>query len=71
MKFKPTLYALTFDTASYKAALGKYMTDWLKQAGQEWLYTIVTTVLPTWSGASRATFETIAKELGLKVPRKD
>jgi len=70
MKFTGTFTALTFDSAGYESVLNKHMTDWLKQAGREWLYAVLT-IVPHWSGASRATFETLAAALGSNVPYSD
>jgi hypothetical protein len=68
MKFTPKFVALHLDVAAYKRHLSEYMEDWLKQAGQQWLLATVHAVIPTWSKASRATFQTLARELGTSVP---
>lgn len=68
MKFKATFIAPTLDLSAYRQYLNKYMEDWLKQAGREWLYAFIETTIPHWSGASRATFEKLALELGTMIP---
>lgn len=68
MKFTHKFYALDLDVAAYKRHLSTYMEDWLKQAGREWLIATVLAVIPTWSKASRATFQKLANELGTTVP---
>lgn len=55
---------------SYKRALDQYLTVMLKNGGKKWLNATVrtSTHIPTWSGASRATFQKLAQELGTSVP---
>lgn len=68
MKFKVNFHALTLDVNAYKAELNAYMEEWLKQAGRNWLNATVLTSIPTWSKASRATFQKLAHELGTAIP---
>jgi hypothetical protein len=68
MRFTHHFTALELDVAAYKRYLNEAMEDWLKQAGREWLLATVLTVIPTWSKASRATFQKLARELGTSVP---
>jgi len=68
MKFTYTFHALDLDVAAYKRRLSEYMEDWLKQAGREWLQATVLAVIPTWSKASRATFQKLAGDLGMIIP---
>ena len=68
MKFKANFHALSFNLKGYTAHLNGYMTDWLKQSGREWLSAAVLVVIPTWSKASRATFQKLANELGTTIP---
>lgn len=51
-----------FNLRGYKAMLAKMMQEELKIAIRRWLDATVRSRVPTWSGASRATFEKIAKE---------
>jgi len=68
MKFTYKFRAPELDLAAYRRHLSKYMEDWLKQAGREWLQATVLAVIPTWSRASRATFQKLAQELGTSIP---
>ena len=68
MKFKANFRALSFDLKGYRTHLNGYMTDWLKHSGREWLSAAVLVVIPTWSKASRATFQKLASELGTVIP---
>jgi hypothetical protein len=69
MKFKTTFYAMGFDTAGYAKVLLQYLQDINEKAGQAWIDTAVNqTPIPTWSGASRATFSKLAQELGTSIP---
>jgi len=69
MKFKTTFYSIGFDTAGYARVLLKALQDINEKAGQAWIDTAVNqTPIPTWSGASRATFSKLAQELGTSVP---
>lgn len=68
MKFKPKFVGLELNLAAYQRHLDEYMTDWLKQAGTLWLQATVISIIPTWSRASRATFEKLARELGTSIP---
>lgn len=69
MKFKTAFYSINFDTLGYARDLLKYLQDINEKAGQAWIDTAVNqTPIPTWSGASRATFSKLAQELGTSVP---
>ena len=68
MKFKAKFHTLTLDLGAYRSELSAYMEEWLKQAGREWLNATVIAVIPTWSKASRATFQKLAHELGTSIP---
>jgi len=69
MKFKADFYALDFDAAGYAKVLLQYLRSINEKAGQAWIDTAVNqTPIPTWSGASRATFQKLAQELGTSVP---
>jgi len=65
-KFTTKLYKIDFDLKSYEAALDKKMEEVTKQAARSWLSTVLT-IIPTWSKASRATFEALANEVGFSV----
>jgi hypothetical protein len=68
VRFIVNFRAFDLDLQAYKAHLHQYMEDWLKQAGREWLNATVLAVIPTWSKASRATFQKLASELGTIIP---
>jgi hypothetical protein len=68
MKWKPNFKAVTLDLTAYKAELSRQMEDWVKQAAQAWLQATVISIIPTWSKASRATFQALAKDVGTTVP---
>jgi len=60
MKVTCLLEAPKLDANRYKKELAKYMTAKLKEAIRAWLKASIE-VVPTWSGASRATFEKLAR----------
>jgi hypothetical protein len=69
MKFKTDFYAMVFDVAGYSKILLQYLRSINEKAGQAWIDAAVNqTPIPTWSGASRATFSKLAQELGTSVP---
>ena len=69
MKFTTKFYAASLDMKRYRRALLKHLVKWNMKAGQAWVNAAVnTTPIPTWSGASRATFQKLANELGTTVP---
>jgi hypothetical protein len=70
MKFKPKFKYINIDINAYKKELESYLTNRLKESGYKWLDATVrtSTHIPTWSGASRATFQRLAQELGTTVP---
>ena len=60
------LQIIDFDLAGYLKAMDAKMTEETKQAARSWLRTALD-IIPTWSGASRATFEALAQEVGFRV----
>ncbi len=69
MKFTTTFYAMDFNVAGYTKVLLKYLRRINEKAGQAWINAAVNqTPIPTWSGASRATFSKLAQELGTSAP---
>jgi hypothetical protein len=69
MKFKTEFYSITLDLAAYNKALLSALHNLNERAGQAWIHAAVNmTPIPTWSGASRATFQKLAAELGTSVP---
>jgi hypothetical protein len=66
MRWTPNFTALTLNLSAYKAALDKHMQDWIIQAAKAWLRAAVL-LIPTWSKASRATFQALARDIGTSV----
>jgi len=66
MRFTTDLYAIDFDLTGYKQALHNFMVETTKEAARSWLRTVLV-IIPTWSRASRATFEALANEVGFHV----
>jgi hypothetical protein len=69
MKFKTDFVSFQLDLAAYQKALLNALHALNERAGQAWIHAAVDkTPIPTWSGASRATFQKLARELGTSVP---
>jgi len=69
MRFVTDFKAITIDKVGYLRAMLKALREFNEKAGQVWIDTAVNkTPIPTWSGASRATFQKLASELGTTVP---
>ncbi len=72
MKFKVggKFELFSFDAQAYMQDLNDHMTIKLKETGIHWLDNTVRTRthIPTWSGASRSTFQKLAVALGTTVP---
>ena len=62
MKFLAKLQLPKLDLNSYEKLVAVEMQQTLKDAVAVWLNATVRTVVPTWSGASRATYESIANK---------
>lgn len=60
------LQKIDFDLKSYRGALDAQMREVTRQAARSWLRTVLD-IIPTWSKASRATFEALAKEIGFTI----
>src|SRR5271157_1935830 len=67
MKFKAQFVAPRFDVSGYRDALNKAMTEAISKALMEWLDSVLEKI-PEWSGASRATFSTLAGTIGMAIP---
>ena len=69
MKFTAKFHGMSIDLDAYKVAMLKRLRGLNEKAGQAWINEVVNnTPIPTWSGASRATFQSLARELGTTVP---
>lgn len=63
------LVDLWFDMEEYKKVVFNQLVNATERAGRAWLNAIIqNTPIPSWSGASRATFLKLAQELGTTVP---
>ena len=68
-KFKTDFRSMRLDVHRYRRVLLNTLRDLNERAGRAWIHEAVdTTPIPTWSGASRATFVNLASELGTSVP---
>ena len=68
MKFTGTLVAPRIDLAKYRKALDKHLRETIAQALMEWLEATVLAEVPVWSGASRATFLQLARNIEYNIP---
>lgn len=69
MKFKTKFTGMAFGLSDYRRAMLNALRNLNERAGQAWLNEAVNkTPIPTWSGASRATFQKLASELGTSIP---
>ena len=67
MKFSATLERATVDMASYTKALDAVMREAIAHGMFAYLQAVLARI-PTWSGASRATFLQLAREISLDIP---
>jgi len=66
--FKMDLKGFKFEVLSYQKDLAAFMEKEIKRTGQVWLQIAVNGIpLPTWSGATRASFQKLAHALGTSV----
>jgi hypothetical protein len=72
MKFKGSLVSFRFDLAKYQKRLHDVLSNEIAHAAFTWLETVLSEI-PTWSGASRATFLRLAREVeyALQISPKD
>ena len=67
--WKMEFTAMHLDLREYRRALLNALRNLNERAGKAWIREAVdATPIPTWSGASRATFQKLASELGTSVP---
>jgi len=62
MKFKGYFVTLQFDMSDYQKRLHETLSNEIAHAAFIWLETVLAEI-PTWSGASRATFLRLAREV--------
>lgn len=65
-RFVMQLQKIDFDLRGYQNVLDARLQELTKQAARSWLRTVLD-IIPTWSKASRATFEALAREVGFSV----
>lgn len=65
-QWRADLSEITFDKRAYQAAIKKQMTENIREAGRKWLARVLV-IIPTWSRASRATFEALAQAVGFNI----
>lgn len=63
MKFKGTLVSFSLNMADYRKRLHEHLSDEIAQLAFVWLNAVLEEI-PTWSGASRATFLQLASKIG-------
>jgi hypothetical protein len=69
MRFTAKFKKLNFDLQRCFAEIDQHLSEQTKRSGQIWLNaTVISIPIPTWSGASRATFQELARSLGTSVP---
>src|SRR5690606_12236487 len=66
MKFTAEIYQIHFDRRAYEKYLQEVMAETVKEAARSWLRTVLV-IIPTWSRASRATFEELANAVGFDI----
>jgi len=68
MKFTGTLRAPRIDLDKYRRLLDTKLREAIAQAIFEWLEATVLAEVPVWSGASRATFLALARNIEYDIP---
>ena len=69
MKWETDFVTVDINMISYRRAVLNYLRELNKEAGRAWIKEVIKgTPIPTWSGASRATFLKLARELDTVVP---
>lgn len=66
-QFKCRLKTISIDLNSYRSELQQILLEAISHAAFEWLNATLA-VIPTWSGASRATFLHLAREINYTLP---
>jgi len=66
LKFNMNLQWFKFDVLGYERNLQTFMAAYIKESGRIWL-DAATEHIPTWSGASRASFRKLARALGTSI----
>lgn len=66
MKFTADLTTFDFNRTAYDRELKQHMINKTREAGRVWLARVLV-IIPTWSRASRATFESLAQAVGFNI----
>lgn len=66
MQFRGEFYEIEFNLPAYKKALRPHMDDAVQRCARAWLAAVLR-FIPTWSRASRATFESLAQAVGYNI----
>lgn len=66
MRFRSQVRLIDFDLRGYRQQLDARMTEIVKEAARSWLRTVLV-IIPTWSRASRATFNELAEAVGFNL----
>lgn len=66
LKFNVNMQWFKFDVLGYERDMRIFMEKYIKESGQVWL-DVATQKIPTWSGASRASFQKLARALGTSI----
>jgi len=67
MKFTARFSVPRIDVSAYRSALDRHMKEMIGQALLTWLEAVLAEI-PVWSGASRATFQKLARAVGYSLP---
>lgn len=67
MKWTSTLRAYDLDLAAYQRDVKEKLHSEIEMAARAWLYATVVTKIPSWSNASKATFEALARAVGTSI----
>jgi len=66
LRFNAQISIIDFNLRGFRRALDQEMQENTKDAARSWLRTVLV-IIPTWSRASRATFEKLASAVGYNV----
>lgn len=66
MKFTRQVSLVSLDLRGYRSRLRGFLEETTKEAARSWLRTVMI-IIPTWSRASRATFEELAEAVGFRI----
>ena len=67
MKWTSRFRQYELDVKAYKEAVTKHLEEEIKEAAKLWLSVTVATIIPSWSNASKATFEELARAVGTSI----